>query len=170
MNRNEFIRLSLFSSLMAVSLRISAVQAAAEVTAAQFVELAGTAGTFEIASSEIAAAKAQEVAVKAFAEQIIKDHTAAAKELTAIAGSKYTVPAQLDAEHQKLIDELKTSGQNLDAAYVEMQVDAHKEAVGLFTAYGENGDDAALQAFAVKTLPMLQMHYEMIKKISITPA
>lgn len=49
---------------------------------------------------------------------------------------------------------------------MKMQVEAHAEAVKLFDTFGQHGDDAALQAFALKTLPTLKDHYAMIKKIS----
>jgi putative membrane protein len=82
------------------------------------------------------------------------------------AGTKYTVPDALDAKHQKMIDTLSAAGAKQDADYVKMQVEAHAEAVKLFDTFGRHGDDAALQAFALKTLPTLKDHYAMIKKIS----
>jgi putative membrane protein len=166
MNRIEFIRAGLLIPLAPVLLPAIPIAAAANVTAAEFVEKAGVAGKFEIASSEIAAAKTKNADIKSFAERMIKDHAAAANELKATAGSKYKVPETLDAQHQEMIDQLSAAGANLDASYVKMQVEAHAEAVKLFDSFGQHGDDAALQAFAVKTLPTLQMHYDMIKKIS----
>jgi putative membrane protein len=97
---------------------------------------------------------------------MIKDHTAAADELKTTAGSKYKVPDALDAKHQKMIDRLSAAGAKQDADYVKMQVEAHAEAVKLFDTFSQHGDDAALQAFALKTLPTLKHHYAMIKKIS----
>ncbi len=171
MNRAEFVKMSLLAGLIgALTGHANPASAAARITAAQFVEQAGSAGNFEIASSEIAAGKAKDVEVKAFAVQMIKDHRAAARELKSTAGSKYKVPTQLDAQGLKLMDELKSESHDIDAVYVKMQVEAHEQAVELFTAYGKQGDDPALRAFAVKMLPILQMHYEMIKKINTTQA
>ncbi|MGE0006537.1 MAG: DUF4142 domain-containing protein [Parvibaculaceae bacterium] len=166
MKRSEFIRMSLLLPLAPAMLAISSPVRAGGTTAAQFVEKAGVAGRFEIASSEIAAASTKNADIKSFAERMIKDHTAAAEELKSTAADKYTVPAKLDEKHQKMVDELKAAGEGAGASYVEMQVKAHEEAVMLFDDYGKHGDDAALQAFAIKTLPTLQMHYDMIKKIS----
>ena len=48
-----------------------------------------------------------------------------------------------------------------------MQTEAHKQAVGRFSNYGKEGDNAALRSFAAKTLPTLQEHYDMVKKIKV---
>jgi putative membrane protein len=46
-----------------------------------------------------------------------------------------------------------------------MQADAHKEAVALFSAYANSGDDPALKEFAKATLPVLQMHEKHVKDL-----
>lgn len=169
MKRSQFVRLGLLAPLAPVLLAgHSQTASAAAIKAADFVSKAGIAGQFEIESSQLAEASAQREDVKSFARHMIKDHTIAAQELKATAGSKYTVPAKLDDKHQQMIDELKAAGSGIDALYIKMQVAAHKEAVELFAVYGKSGDDAALQAFAVKTLPTLQMHNDMITKINNT--
>lgn len=166
MNRTEFIRLGLLIPLASVVLPAIPEAAAVSITATEFVEKAGVAGKFEIASSEIVAAKTKNADIKAFAKRMIKDHTAAADELKKTAGSKYKVPDALDAKHQKMIDKLSAAGATQDADYVKMQVEAHADAVKLFDTFSQHGDDAALQSFALKTLPTLKNHYAMIKKIS----
>ena len=70
----------------------------------------------------------------------------------------------LDAEHQKKLDELKAkSGKEFDRA---MQLQAHEEAVALFSDYARNGDNPDVKAWAAKTLPHLREHLEMAKKLS----
>jgi putative membrane protein len=166
MNRTEFLRIGLMIPLAPVLLPAIPRAVAVGIPATDFVEKAGVAGKFEIASSEIVAAKTKNADIKSFAEQMIKDHTSAANELKTMAGDRYKVPEALDQEHQKMIEKLAAAGADLDATYVKMQVEAHAEAVKLFNKFGQNGDDTALQTFAMKTLPTLQMHYDMIKKIS----
>jgi putative membrane protein len=146
-----------------------AAQAASVVSSKQFVETAGVAGMFEIESSRIAVAKSKNADVKAFAERMISDHTKAAAQLESVAKSeKLSVPAKLDMKHQKMVDELKAASEpKFDALYVKMQTAAHKEAVALFGAFGKQGDNAALRTFAAKTLPVLQEHYDMVKKITV---
>jgi putative membrane protein len=47
-----------------------------------------------------------------------------------------------------------------------MQTQAHKEAVALFSAYANSGDDPAMKEFAKKTLPVLQMHERHVKDLA----
>ncbi|MER9544787.1 DUF4142 domain-containing protein [Mesorhizobium sp. M0437] len=50
--------------------------------------------------------------------------------------------------------------------YIDMQTQAHKEAVALFSAYANSGDDPAMKEFAKKTLPVLQMHERHVKDLA----
>lgn len=138
-------------------------------TADQFVPMATISNMFEIQSSELALENGESDAVKEFAQQMVTDHTAASEQMMQVmqqAGLAVEMPQALDERHQQIIDQLSgASGAEFDAAYVDAQVQAHEEAVALFSGYAEGGDNAELQAFAETTLPTLQMHYEMIQQI-----
>jgi predicted outer membrane protein len=46
---------------------------------------------------------------------------------------KATLPSALDAEHQKMLDDLKAkNGKDFDQSYDQIQVKAHQDAVALF--------------------------------------
>ena len=47
-----------------------------------------------------------------------------------------------------------------------MQVSAHKDAVALFARYAKGGDNADLNAFAAKTLPLLREHLKMAQDLA----
>jgi putative membrane protein len=80
---------------------------------------------------------------------------------------KALLPTGLDAAHQRKLDDLKAkSGKEFDRAYDQMQLQAHEEAVALFSDYAGNGDNPDLKAWAAKTLPRLREHLEMAKKLS----
>ncbi|QIG49018.1 DUF4142 domain-containing protein [Nordella sp. HKS 07] len=165
MNRQDFLRATALTSLTAISFYYNSWPAAAGVPSpAEFVEKAGIAGNFEILSSELMLGSTNPE-IKPFAQKMISDHKAAAEELKAAAGGKYPVPDNLDKKHRELIHKLKAAD-NREETYVKMQVKAHQEAVELFGKYIKEGSDAELQAFAAKTLPTLQMHLDMIEKIS----
>ena len=135
------------------------------VPADQFVQMAAVSNMFEIQSSMVAKSMAKNADVKAFADQMIADHTKAGEEMKSVAPS--TPPDTLDDKHQAMVDELnKAQGADFDKKYVDMQVQAHKEAVALFSGYAQNGDDADLKAFAAKTLPVLQQHYDHVQKLA----
>jgi putative membrane protein len=143
----------------------ASTQMTQQIPAEQFVQMAAISNMFEIQSSMIAESGAEAEEVKSFAEQMIKDHTKAGEELAAAADT--APPETLDAKHQAMVEELQgLKGAELDSKYVEMQVAAHEEAVALFTAYSQNGDDEDLKAFATKTLPVLEQHREHITKIA----
>ena len=131
-----------------------------------FVTKVAISDMFEIQSSKLATKKG-DAETKSFAQTMIKDHTKTSGELKKlVAKLKVKLPTELDADHKKKIDELtKLDGDKFDDAYDRMQVQAHQEAVKLFTAYSKNGDDADLKAWASKTLPALEHHLQMAKKL-----
>ena len=121
---------------------------------------------FEIRSSKLAAQKGNEN-VRAFAQQMITDHTKTSNELKGMVGkAKAKLPSAIDAEHQKKLDQLqKLSGDQFSQTYASMQVQAHAEAVKLFEAYSNSGDNAELKAWAAKTLPALKEHLQHAKAL-----
>lgn len=132
-----------------------------------FVNMATSSNLLEIQSSEIALQRAKSEDVKAFANQMIQDHTKATEEMTALLQKKnIAAPKELDPKHKQMLQELTDNKTNFDAAYVAMQQAAHQEAVGLFTSYSANPDDPDLGAFAQKTLPTIQMHLEHVTKLN----
>jgi putative membrane protein len=132
-----------------------------------FVKKAAIDGMTEVKLGKIAASKAQDPKVKQFAEKMVKDHSKANEELESIAKQKgIKVPDELDAEHQSMLQSLNAkSGKAFDDAYSEhMQAD-HAKAVALFQG-AINGSDPDLAAFAKKTLPTLEQHKQMAKRLT----
>lgn len=156
-------RLILASLATATALTL-ALPAIAADSAQDFVDKAAVGGLFEVDSSKIFEGKAQDQSVKDFAHKMIEDHGAANAKLESIAGEqKLTVPKELDAKHKADLDSLQNAKD--DKPYVQMQRDAHSEAVTLFESYAKDGNNAQLKTFASETLPTLKMHQEMIEKI-----
>lgn len=144
-----------------------AIPAFAAEKAQEFVDKAAIAGTFEVESSELALKMSKDADVKKFADTMVSDHGQANTELETLAQEQgLTVPAKLDAKHAALIKDLEKAGGQFDAPYVKAQLDGHAEAVKMFQQYADNGDNKALQTFAVKTLPTLKMHLDMIERLS----
>lgn len=160
------IRLAL--ALAGSTLFSATVFAQSAVPTADFVKKVAISDMLEIQSSEFVAPKADED-TKPFAEKMIKDHSETSKQLKALVQSgkvKADLPTALDAEHKKKLDDLKKlSGKQLDSAYDKMQVEAHREAVDLFTKYSQMGDNDDLKQWAFKTLPHLKEHLGMAEKL-----
>ncbi len=133
----------------------------------KFATEAANAGMAEIALSDLALKKATNADVKAFAQQMITDHKAAAEKLKALATAKnITLPAVTGEEEQKTAADLQTkAGAEFDKAYVDIMVKDHDKAVSLFEDGSKNCVDADLKAFATETLPTLKAHQEHIKTI-----
>lgn len=139
---------------------------AAAAQTATFVPVAASANLLEIESSKLALQRGQSQAVKDFANQMIKDHTAAAAKMKQALAGKPMPPDQLDAKDQKVLDSLKgLHGAAFDRAYIEAQYKAHTEAVGLFSTYAQTGDDPKVKALAAELLPTLKSHLEHVSKM-----
>ncbi len=139
------------------------IQPAAVSDPQEFTTKAASAGSFEIQSSQLALTKAQSADIKTFAQMMIDDHTKAAGGLktAAAAQGNLSLPADLDADSAAKLKTLQSTGAaNFDRLYVQMQTDAHVDAVALFSGFAQNGPSGPLKDFAAQTLPTLQMHYQ----------
>ena len=132
-----------------------------------FAAAAGVAGLAEVSCSRLAEARAKDEAIRKFARQMIEDHTKANQELTSLASGKAIVlPTTLDLKDQAAVDRLDgLRGDDFDRCYAKQQYGAHMEALALFEAEAERGQDRDLKAWASKTLPTLKEHLKTIKQI-----
>ena len=136
-----------------------------------FVDKAQSSNHWEIRSSALAETQAQAEEVKEYARMIIKDHEAAgvklADALQKDGSNGASEPAVgLMPEHEKMLEQLKmVNGADFDKMYLDMQEQAHVEAVDLFRSYAKSGEDEALTNFASETLPTLETHLEKVKKL-----
>jgi putative membrane protein len=135
---------------------------------ADFVKEVAISDMFEIEASKLAQQKGN-AAEKSFAAQMVTDHGKTSSELKEMVSSgkvEVQLPAALDSSHQSKLDKLKgASGADFSSEFDSMQVSAHKDAVDLFERYAKGGDNAALKAWADKTLPALRHHLEMAQNL-----
>ncbi len=133
-----------------------------------FVTNATVSNLFEIESGRLAQERAQNPALKTFAAQIIKDHTAMMGEMKTALGSGGTVtpPTAMDERRQGMIDNLRQApAGGFDAVFRAQQIAAHEESLTLHRTYAENGDNPQLKALAAKGAPMIQAHLEQVRAI-----
>jgi len=138
------------------------------VDAPTYVKMAADSDMFEIKSSELALRKAQRDDVKAFARQMITDHTQTTKSLTAalnnadrrIARPSMKMSAENDA-NLKLLQKAPKGG--FDTLYLTQQVAAHQKAWSLHKGYATNGADAPLKQVAATAVPIIEQHYTHVK-------
>ena len=96
--------------------------------------VADTANGGEVDQGKIAAAKGQSQAVKAFANRMIADHSAAKQKVEetskeiGVAEATSDLNKELKTSGEALLTQLKnTNGANFDRVYMEAQVDLHKK-------------------------------------------
>lgn len=138
---------------------------------AQFLQQAAQNGHAEVESSKLAQTKATTPQVKAFAEQMVADHTKTGEELKTLAQSKgVQVPAEPSDKQKSKLQKLGSAeGAKFDKQYAsEMGVDAHEDTVKLFKKGASQAKDPDVKAFAERTLPTLEHHLSMAKELKST--
>jgi putative membrane protein len=137
-----------------------------------FAFAAATGGAMEIESGQLAISKSKNADVKAFATQMVKDHSAASAELKVIANKLgLKLPDTLTSEHQTHLMNLKTLNDlAFDKQYMTMMIADHAKTVRLFDD-GTHIPDTDLKAYAAKTIPVIRQHrvraLEIAKKLNL---
>ncbi len=159
---------SAFAQSAAESTGVNSLVGAAPKTE-DFVMEAASSDMFEIASSKLAAERA-DPATKIFATQMIADHTKTSTEMKQMVDSgkvKATIPTAMSSAQKDMLDKLNgLQGADFTKQYHSDQVSAHKDAVDLFKRYGDGGDNAELKAWAAKTRPALEHHLMMAQDMN----
>ncbi|MBV6751942.1 DUF4142 domain-containing protein [Pseudomonas chlororaphis] len=139
-------------------------------TPAEFIDTASAAGIAEIETSRLAIEKTTSTDINSFAVEMIKDHTDANRDLKAIAAHHNLTmapEAEILDRARKLMLQVQ-EGESFDIAYVANQIKAHEDAIQLFKDEAEHSASPELKAFAIQTLPKLQMHLDMARKLEMT--
>ena len=146
---------------------VATATAAAPMSAQGFANAAAASDRFEVETSKLASASGQTAAVKKFADNMIKAHTASTAELKTILGGLPTPVTPNDAfnpDQQRLMDGLQgKTGSELDKAYAAAQVTAHQATLDALKAYTAGGDTPALKTFANKMVPTVTAHLNAAK-------
>jgi len=124
-----------------------------------FADAAAKGGMMEVMLGETAEMNGMDAKVKALGKMIKEDHTKANAELKSwAANANYMLPTKLDADQQKMVDDLKMKkGADFDKAYTDMMVTDHKKDIVAFKKEASDGT-GDLKAFAAKTVPTLEKH------------
>ena len=150
------------TSVLCLGTSISMAQDAGKLDTKEFVHKAAAAGQDEVKMGQLGAQKATSPEVKAFAEKMVKDHTAANKELMAAAqGKNVDVPKDADMMHKGMMEKMdhQKADQDFDHDFMQGMVKDHKKAVDLYQSAANSKDvDPEFRALAQKTLPKLQEH------------
>jgi putative membrane protein len=139
------------------------------LTAEEFMARAAMGDRFEIESTGIVQARSQAEAIISYARHLVEDHERTADEMRAISrdvGVSPPVEVTLGPRHRAMLDELKQAeGRDADRLFAQMQEAAHQDALTLYQSYARSGDHVALKEFARKTIPALEKHLAMARKL-----
>ncbi len=133
-----------------------------------FVTMAAQGGMAEVQLATLAQTNARSPRVKAYASEMIKDHSAANDQLMKIAQTKgITPPTDLnDMQNQQKTMLTAEKGAKFDRDYMHGQVTDHQAMVQAFQDESQNGQDPDIKAFAASTLPTIQQHLTEAQKAS----
>src|ERR1700761_8559562 len=124
-------------------------------------------GLAEVDSAQMAQRKTGNAEVKAFAEKLVADHTAANTKLKALADSKKvstaSEPSMVSKGKSKLLD--AKTGADFDKAYIEAMVTDHKKDIEAFEKAANEAKDQDVKNFAIQTLPTLKEHLSAAESI-----
>ena len=134
-----------------------------------FVKHAAQATKVELDASKLAATRAVNAEVRAFAEKLVTDHTAAGTELKTFAQTKNVVWKDDDPDLKVKMtkhESLQTlTGAEFDKEYLEDMISDHENAIVLFSNEVLKGKDAAIKSWAEKTLPGLREHLKVARDL-----
>jgi putative membrane protein len=132
-----------------------------------FIQDAYQDGLAEVDSAQMAQRKTGNADVKAFAEKLATDHTAANTQLKSLADSKKvstaSEPSMISKGKSKLMD-AKTGG-DFDKAYIDDMVSDHKKDIEAFEKAATEAQDQDVKNFANQTLRTLKEHLSAAESI-----
>lgn len=138
---------------------------------AQIAHIAYTAGAIDIAAGKQALAKSKDTAVRAFAEEMVRDHTAVNDQAVALVKKLGVTPqdnptsqALSSAAAAKLKSYASLSGRAFDKAYVDNEVAYHRTVNGALASTlipdAQNAELKALLQTGLKLFTEHQHHAE----------
>lgn len=163
--------------VFATSLLFAAAGAMAQAPSdAQIASIVVTANQVDIDAGKLAESRASAAAVKAFAKQMITDHTGVNKQAVALATKLKLTPQDnptsqsLKKEGDDNLKHLETlKGAAFDKAYIDHEVDYHAQVIGAIDkTLIPSAQNAELKALLVDSRPAFVGHLEHAKQIQST--
>jgi putative membrane protein len=149
---------------------IEAPGAATTTTVDQgFVEDMITNSSKEIEVSQLAQQRAANAQVKAFAQEVAKDHQEASQTLRQVATQqRVQVTPDTDAITDAREELTDLSGAEFDRAYIDMMVEDHQSAVSEVEEKATDSANPEVQQWATRTLPTLREHLDRARQLQET--
>lgn len=149
----------------------AAAQSDRPLSPSDFAMMAAASDAYEIDAAEYAAVQSRDPNVRAFAEQMIRDHTQTLQALrqAAVRSGLTPPPMALDDDGQKMLTALQALREpDLDKTYVRQQVLAHTKALVVEQTYSARGSDPNLRQAAQSAVSIIQRHLQMAQQMRAT--
>lgn len=132
-------------------------------TSAAILEQIHQADLKEIAIGRMAEAKASSDEVRAYADQLVKDHTSADQMVVATAQKKGTRLRDSQGSHGKVAQQKLSaaSGAQFDRLFLEQSSADHKKLISELQQEREDASDDDIEALIDKIVPILQQHQDL---------
>lgn len=135
----------------------------------RFLKDAAVDGLYEVEVGEIARQRASDDPVKAFAETLVAQHSAANDELRQLASARnVALPNELPVMKRRAVEKLrKTKSSDFDHEFIDkMVIEDHEKDIKHFEKASRELKDAELRAWAEKMLPALRQHLADARNLS----
>lgn len=151
----------------------AAAAAAGPMSDANIVSLISMSNTEEIGDSKVAQTKATNANVKAYANDMVKDHQTLQGQVDKL-GTKANItaqePATASAEKQRMEQEMTqlqntAKGADFDRIYIEDQISDHQKTLDNLQRFQTDAQNAELKSLIEKTIPKVQQHLQRAKDI-----
>jgi putative membrane protein len=171
-----FIRLSAAIAAICMLGGVAVAQDAAKPTDPQIAHIAYTAGQLDIEAAKQALQKSKNKDVRAFAEDMVRDHTAVNKQALALVKKLNVTPEDNDTSRaltkqaaDKRAELAKLSGAAFDRAYVANEVAYHKTVNGaLETTLIPSASNPELKSLLQTGLKIFQGHQQHAEHLAAT--
>jgi len=168
---NKIASLSIASLVLTLGLAPAAH--AANPTDPQIAAIVVAANTVDIDAGKQAQSKTRNKDVRAFAKQMVTDHTSVNKQASALVKKLHVTPEANDTSKSlseggatTLAKLGKLSGKEYDKAYVDNEVTYHQTVIdAVDKTLIPSASNADLKALLVKVRPVLEEHLEHAKKL-----
>jgi len=126
----------------------------------KFIKVEAAAGMAVVKLAELGVKKAASPEVKAFAETLVTDHTAANMELKQLAKDKgVELSAVIDPKAAETFQDLeKANGSDFDKAFLAVAISNHKDCISNFETSSKEAKDSDLKMWVDKMTPALKTH------------
>ena len=155
-------------ALAAACATVAAAQTPIPPSAKDFAAMSAQSDAYEIQAGRTAAAQTTDPRVRAFAQQMILDHSQTSEALgkAAVAAGLPPPPPAMNADQSRMLSALQSqTGPDFDRAYVDQQVLAHTQALAVEQSFAAAGKEPNLRHTAEQAVPLIQHHLEMAQQL-----